>query len=53
MSLGSESSLICSSSGTENSRNKFEVLANLDEDLVSFPHVHHFLAEWMNGLCSN
>lgn len=47
VSLGAESSL--SSAGTGNSRNKFEILANLDEDcsvtLVSFLYVEHFLAE--------
>lgn len=56
-SLGYKCSLISSSAGTGSSRNKFEILANLDEDcsstLVSFPHVDHFLGEWMNGLCTN
>lgn len=49
--------LISSSAVTGNSRNKFEILANLDEDcsstLVSFSHLNPSLPEWKYDLCSN
>lgn len=49
--------LISSSTGNGNSRNKFEILANLDEDcsstLVSFPHLDPSSLEWKYDLRSN